>query len=93
MRRWERWSRPFAVYGTNPLVAFVGSAVVARLVHSTLKVKLDGRRMGAEEALHHALVSAGIEPRAASLAWALLFVAAWYLVLRALHRRHIALRV
>jgi predicted acyltransferase len=92
-RRWAGWSRPFAVYGTNPMVAFVGSAIVAKLVHSTLKVKVDGRRLGAEEALHHALVSAGVAPRLASLAWALAFVALWYAVLRALYRRRIVVRV
>ena len=73
-----------AVYGTNPMVAFVGSAVSAKLVHSTFKVKLDGHRMGAEEALQHALVSAGMGARAASLAYALLFVTAWFAVLLAL---------
>jgi predicted acyltransferase len=95
VRRWAagRWSEPFAVYGTNPMVAFVGSAVMAKLVHSTFKLKLDGHRMGAEEALHHALVGAGMGARAASLAYALLFVGAWFAVLLALYRRRIVLRV
>jgi len=93
VRRWDGWGRPFAVYGTNPMVAFVGSAVAAKIIHSTLKVKVDGHHVGGEQALHHALVGAGMDPQAASLAYALAFVAAWFGVLLVLYRRGIVFRV
>lgn len=87
-----RWAHPLVVYGTNPLVAFAGSEMLAHFVHSTFKVRVDGRRLGLEQWTAHQLTAAGLPPAAASLGYAMLFVAAWYFILRALHRRGIVIR-
>ena len=41
----ERWTKPFVIYGVNPIVAFVGSAVMARCIYSIFKVNY-ARRSG-----------------------------------------------
>lgn len=92
-RGWHRGTEPLVVYGTNPLVAFAGSEVLAHFVHSTFKVRAGGRRIGLEQGIAWALESAGLPPAAASLGYALLFVAVWYLILRALYRRGIVVRL
>jgi predicted acyltransferase len=92
-RRWDRWTPPFLAFGANPMAAFVGGELLARIVHSSLKVKADGRRMGLEEWLARHVFGTWLEPRAASLAYALCFVALWYVILDRLYRRRIFWRV
>ena len=87
------WTRPFVVYGTNPMLAFLGSGLMARLIYSMLHVDLDGRRASLVEWAFQRVYSPWLPPRAASLAFALTFVAFWYLVLRWCYRRGIVFRV
>jgi predicted acyltransferase len=56
-------------------------------------VKVDGQRMGLEEWLARHAFGSWLEPRAASLAYALCFVALWYVILAHLYRRRIFWRV
>jgi predicted acyltransferase len=88
-----RGTRVFGVFGANPIVAFVGSELLARVIHSTLKVKVEGRRMGLEEWLSRHVFGAVLEPRAASLLYALCFVALWYAILSRMYRRGAVVRV
>lgn len=92
-RGWRRGTEPLVVYGTNPLVAFAGSEVLAHFVHSTFKVRVGGQRMGLEQGVARGLEALGLDPRAASLGYALLFVLAWYGVLRTLYRRGVVVRL
>lgn len=93
VRRVTGWTRPFVVYGTNPMLAFLGSGIVARLLYSMARVNVGGERVSAVEAVYRVLAVPGLDPRAASLAFALLFVGFWYLVLRACWKRGIVFRV
>ena len=92
VRGWRTWARPLVVYGSNPMVAFIGSEVLATVLHSTIKVKVDGHRIAATEWIYRAFAT-GLPPRAASLAYALAFVLVWYAVLLELHRRKIYFKV
>ena len=87
------WTRPFVVFGVNPIVAFVGSGVMARLIYSMFRVKLDGRSMSVQAAFHHFVFEGWLPPRVASLCFALTFVLFWYAILAVLHRRKIYVRV
>ena len=87
---WIRWlpSRPFVVFGVNPLLAFVGSGVMARLLGI---IKVDGVSLQALS--YRTVFKPYFEPQLASLLWALTFVLIWYAILRLLHRRGIVLKV
>ena len=91
--RWDRWARPFAIFGSNAILAYVGAEFSARVLHSSLKWKLGGHRVGTEEAVTRGLASFGLDARVASLLWAVLFVSLWYFVLARLYRRGIFFRV
>ena len=93
VRRVTGWTRPFVVYGTNPMLAFLGSGIMARLLYSIVKVDVDGKLVPAVEAVYRVLAVPGVDPRLASLTFALLFVGFWYLVLRACWKRGIVFRV
>jgi len=89
--RW--WTRPLEVFGVNPLVAFVGSGLLARLIYSLVTVTVNGERMSLEAALYGALFAPWLEPRDASLLFALAFTGFWLVVLWVLYRRKIFIRV
>lgn len=87
------WVRPLIVFGENPLIAYAGSEFARRILHSSIKIKTSGGRLGTDEWTFRQLETFGMSPKAASLAWALLFLAAWWLVLVRLSRRRLFVRV
>jgi predicted acyltransferase len=89
----RRWTKFFVVYGMNPMVAFVGSGVMARLIYSILKVDYQGQTVSLQAFIYRTGFASWLEPRNASLAFALAFVALWYVILLMLHRRNIFFRV
>jgi predicted acyltransferase len=91
--RVRRFTTPFVVYGVNPIVAFVGSAVMARCIYSIFKVTYAGERISLQQGIYRTLFASWLSPENASLAFALAFVAFWYGVLLLLHRRGIVLKV
>ena len=91
--RVRRFTAPFVVYGINPIVAFVGSAVMARCIYSIIEVTYAGERISLQQGIYRTLFASWLSPMNASLAFALAFVAFWYGVLLLLHRRGIVLKV
>ena len=89
----KKWTSFFVIYGTNPLVAFVGSGLVARLIYSVFSVEYHGSRVSLESAIYRTLFASWLAPVNASLAFALTFVVFWFAVLYALYRRRIFVRL
>ena len=89
----RRGTRLFVTYGINPIVAFVGSAVMARLIYSIAKVTYEGKRISLQEGIFRTLFASWLSPVNASLAFAVAFVLFWYGVLALLHRKGIVLKV
>jgi predicted acyltransferase len=87
------WTRPFAIYGTNPMIAFLGSGLLARLIYSILKVDVGGQRVSLQAAIHQTAFASWLPPRVASLAFALAFVTFWYGILWWCWRRNIVFKV
>ena len=87
------WTRPFVIYGTNPIIAFVGSGMVARLIYTLWKVDYQGLRVPVQSMVYQSVFASWLEPRNASLAFALCFVLFWFVVLWALWRRNIFFKV
>lgn len=93
IQNWRWWVKPFVIYGVNPMVAFVGSAVMARLIYSIIKVEYHGQRVSLQSAIYQSAFASWLSPVNASLAFALAFVAFWFGVLAVLHRKNIVLKV
>jgi len=87
------WTKPFVVYGINPIIAFVGSGVMARLIYSIIKVDSGGRRIPLQAWLYQTFFASWLSPENASLAFALAFVLFWYGILYVLYRKNIILKV
>ena len=90
---WRWWTKPFVIYGTNPMIAFAGSGVMARLIYSIFKVDMDGRSVSLQAWIYQKGFASWLAPMNASLAFALAFVGFWFLVLWALYRRKIFFKV
>ena len=89
----KRWTKPAVIYGMNPIVAFAGSGVLARLIYSIIKVPYQGQRISLEAAIYNSVFLSWLTPVNASLAFALTFVAFWYGVLYVLYRKNIFVKV
>jgi predicted acyltransferase len=87
------WTKPLVIYGVNPIVAFVGSGVMARLIYTLWHVTYNGKSTAIQDAAYQALFLPWLPPRVASLAFAICFVLLWYGILTVLYRRNIILKV
>jgi predicted acyltransferase len=89
--RW--WTKPFVIFGLNPIVAFVGSGVMARLIYTLWHVDYQGKSVSLVEAIYQGLLVPWLPPRVASLAFALAFVLLWFGILTVLYKKNIVLKV
>ena len=87
------WTKPFVVFGVNPIVAFVGSGVMARLIYTLWHVNYHGKSIAMQDAIYQIVFLPWLPPRVASLAFAITFVLLWYGILLVLYRRNIILKV
>lgn len=85
---WKLPARPFDTFGVNPLVAFVGSGLMATLL-GTIRVGESSLKGWS----YRELFKPFFPPELASLLWALLFVAVWYAILRIMQRRRVYIRL
>jgi len=93
-RRWTRVARPLQVYGVNALLVFVGSGLLGRVVGRLLTVTVDGKEMSLQQVVFgQALLPAIGDPKLASLAFAVLWILGWYVVLALLYRRGLVWKV
>ncbi|MEO5579353.1 MAG: DUF5009 domain-containing protein [Gemmatimonadaceae bacterium] len=89
--RW--WTKPFVIYGVNPIVAFVGSGVLARIIYTLWKVPYNGQPTSMQAVIYNEGFASWLAPRNASLAFALTTVLFWFAVLAVMYRRKIFLKV
>jgi predicted acyltransferase len=89
----RKGTTPFVWYGMNPMVAFVGSGIMARTIYSLITVPRDGERVSIQRVIYETFYASWLEPRNASLLFAITFVLVWAGVLGALYRKRIFFKV
>jgi predicted acyltransferase len=87
------WARPLVIYGVNPLIAFVGSGVMARTIDSLWKIHHGDKVVSLHQASYELLFEPYFPEKFASLLWGLAFVAFWLGILALLHRRNIIVKL
>lgn len=88
--RW--WTRPFVVYGMNPLVAFLGSGLMARAIGGIITWPTATGSISLQQRVYQSAFASWLEPRNASLLYALAFVGFWYVVLLVMYKRGIVVK-
>jgi predicted acyltransferase len=89
----RKWTKPFVIYGMNPMVAFVGSGVMARCIYSIFTVTYNGKKIPLEAAIYQSMFASWLEPVNASLAFAVTFVLFWFAILYVLYQKKIFFKV
>lgn len=77
------WAEPLVTYGLNAITVFVGSGIVGRAL-TRIEV---APKVSLKAWLYEHALDSWLPPHAASLAYALAWVAGWYLVLRVMRAR------
>lgn len=91
---WKKWTFPFVVYGMNPMLAFLGSGLMARITSTIWQVDAgDGTRISAQGLLYKTVYAPLLPPRDASLLYAISFVTLWFVILWGAWKRGIVLKV
>jgi predicted acyltransferase len=88
-----RWSAPFVWFGVNPMVAFLGSGAMARLIGSIITVPSGESRVPIRTVIYDRLFTGWLEPRNASLLYAVTFVLFWAAILWLLQKKRIFFRI
>jgi len=92
-RRFDRLAYPLQVYGTNALLVFVGSGLLGRVIASLIRFDVDGRTVSLKTWFFETVLQPIGDPKFASLLFALLWILAWFVVLRCLYRRNLVWKV
>ncbi len=94
LKGYTRGTAPLVTYGINAITVFVMSGIVAKLMGA---IRVPGGETGAGVPLQKAIFDTVFAPlgppKFASLLYALVWIGSWYLVLRWMQRRGIAIRV
>ncbi len=89
----KRWTKPLVIYGMNPMVAFVGSGVMARCIYSIFTVNYHGKSTALQTAMYESMFHSWLDPVNASLAFAIAFVLFWFAILYFLYKKRIFFKV
>ncbi len=89
--RW--WATPFLAFGTNPLIVFVGSGMMARLIYTVMVVPFRGGEAPIQRVLFETAFAPWLTPKNASLLFALVFVTVWWGILEPLRRKGLVWKV
>ncbi len=86
----RRWAYPLVVYGMNAITVYVASGLVTDLLHT---ITWGSPAVSLWDWLYRSLFGGWMEPRNASLAFALLYVLVWFGLMDILYRKKIFLKV
>jgi predicted acyltransferase len=89
--RW--WTRPFVIFGLNPIAAYVGATLMARTIYSLITVPYQGQTVPLQTAVYQSAFASWLAPKNASLLFAVCYVLLWLAVMALLYRRRIILKV
>ena len=87
------WTKPWVIFGVNPIVAFVGSGMLARLIYTLWTVSYEGKQVPIQKVIYERGFHSWLPDRLASFAFAVAFVLLWYGILAILYRKKIFLKV
>ncbi len=92
VNKYDRFTKPFVIYGINAITVFFLSGLMPRIVNM-FKVDFNGEKIGALTYVNKAWFVPNFSPINASLAYAVAFVLFWYLILWIMYKRNIIIKV
>jgi len=93
VRGYRTWAKPFVVYGSNPLLAFMLSELGDKVLWTWMVTTPDGRQRTMHTFIYDAVFLRVFSDPYASLAYSLVYVALWLLPLGLLYRYRIFVKL
>jgi predicted acyltransferase len=93
IKGYQKWAKPFIVYGTNAITIFVLSGILGK---STILIKLNasnGETIALKTWLYNLLYASWLDPINASLAYAIGFIVFMFLVAWVMYRKKIFIKI
>ncbi len=90
---YRRWAKPFVIYGTNPIVAYVLSSLMAKLMLLGKLTVADGSKIDFQQFVFHRFFLPLARPVDASFAYALVYVLLWLGITAVLYRNRIIIKM
>jgi predicted acyltransferase len=87
VRGHQSWTKPFLYFGTNAIFAFVASGLLAKAISRSRWTTEDGTVISLWSFTYQHLYASWLEPRVASLAFAVTLVLVFYIILRWMYHR------
>jgi predicted acyltransferase len=89
----EAWAKPFVVFGTNAIAAYVLSGVIAKILYKIRWTGPEGSRTSLHSWLYDHVFASWIPDYFASLAWASVHVLVLLAIMWVLYRKRIFIKV
>lgn len=92
IQKYNRFTKPFVVYGVNAITVFFLSGLIPRTLSMFSVKAADGSEMDLQSWLYSGFTSC-LSPINASLAWAITFILFWLVVLWVMYNKKIFIKV
>jgi predicted acyltransferase len=92
IKKYQKWAKPFVVFGVNAIVLFVGSGVMARLM-GLIKLPWGSTQISLQGWIFQKLFFSWASPINASLAYAFAFILLWLGLMWILYSRKIFIKI
>lgn len=90
---YQRWAMPFIVFGTNPIVAYVLSSLMAKMMLLWMIADFGGARVSVQRYIYESWCLAVARPLNASLIYALGYVLVWLGITAVLYRQEVVIKM
>ena len=92
VKGYQRWARPAVVFGVNAIAVFVLSGLISRLL-IRIRLPRDPDPITLKQWIYETLFASWIPPANASLAYAMTYLAIWWVLMVLLYRREVFLKI
>ena len=93
LKGYQKWSKPFAIFGVNALALFVGSGLMAKILGLIKLPAADGATVSLQKAIFDSVFLPLASPINASLMYAISFILVWLFLMWLLYRKQIFIKV
>ena len=93
IKGYQKWSKPFVIFGVNALALFVGSGIMGRLLGLIKLTNGEGKTISLQEAIFQNVFLPLAAPINASLMYAVSFILLWLFLMWLLYRKQIFIKV
>jgi predicted acyltransferase len=92
VKGYQKFTKPFVVYGVNAITVFVASGLMARTMNN-IQVDYQDSNTSLSSALYNAFFDPYFSPVNASLAWAISYVLVWMIILWIMYNRGVLIKI